>query len=118
MYNKSNYLNIKGQGRLYGCWLGLAEGVQMKERMYIKAQKRGGAPLFYRHRERAGVATTECKQRRILDAGKERRLWCEDWGRKAGDERRRRFLRNLSHLCNWECLMIRLWRSTNPLIAL
>lgn len=90
----------------------------MKERMYIKAQKRGGAPLFYRHRERAGVATTECKQRRILDAGKERRLWCEDWGRKAGDERRRRFLRNLSHLCNWECLIIRLWRSTNPLIAL
>lgn len=90
----------------------------MKERMYIKAQKRGGALLFYRHRERVGVATAECKQRRILDAWKERRLWCEGWGRKAGDERRRWFLKNVSHLYDWECLMIRLWRSTNPLIAL
>lgn len=40
----------------------------MKERTYIRAQKQGGALLLYRHRDRAGVATAEYKQSRILDA--------------------------------------------------
>lgn len=40
----------------------------MKERMYVKVQKLGGTVLFYRHWQKVGIATVECKQGTFLDA--------------------------------------------------
>lgn len=34
----------------------------MKERMYTKVQKQEGTVLFYRHWQKVGIATVDCKK--------------------------------------------------------